>query len=284
MPTTKSNAPQIGPANGSLVIVGGGKLKSPDILHRFVTLAGGPSAPIVIIPTAAEEDYYGPYSPYLEELVAVGASQFTVLHTRDRDEAEHEDFVKPLERAQGVWFSGGRQWRLADSYLHTRTHQALTQVLARGGVIGGTSAGATILGDFLVRGDTQGNEIMMGDHQEGFGFLRNVAIDQHLLRRNRQFDLIEVIEAHPHLLGIGIDEDTAIVVRGDQFEVIGNSYVAMVDAKRMIEPNGRFYLLAPGDRFDMNLREITKYSRDDYGPQARVVQQRWAGEDDKERG
>lgn len=275
MPVIENNLPQIGPASGSLVLVGGGKLKSPDILHRFVTLAGGPNAPIVIIPTAAEEDYYGPYSPYLEELVAVGASQFTVLHTRIRDEADSDLFVKPLEAAQGVWFPGGRHWRLADSYLHTRTHHALARVLERGGVIGGTSAGATILGDFLVRGDTQGNELMMGDHQEGFGFLRNVAIDQHVLRRNRQFDLIEVIERYPHLLGIGLDEDTAIVVRGDHFEVIGNSYVSIVDGERMIEPEGRFYLLAPGDKFNMWTREITQSIRDEYEPQERVVKKRW---------
>ncbi|MEM7126901.1 MAG: cyanophycinase [Chloroflexota bacterium] len=272
--TDQVNSTQIGPTTGSLVLVGGGRLKDPTILHRFVTLAGGPSAPIVIVPTAAEEDYYGPYSPYLENLVAVGASQFTVLHTRDRKEADSVEFVRPLEEAQGVWFSGGRQWRLADSYLHTRTHEALQDVLNRGGVLGGTSAGATILGDFLVRGDTAGNELMIGDHQKGFGFLSNVTVDQHLLRRNRQFDLIAVIKEYPHLLGIGIDEDTAIVVRGNHFEVIGNSYVAIYDAESQIDPDGLFYFLAPGDRFDMHTRETIHSSRD-YTSTERVIKRSW---------
>lgn len=266
---------RVGPQNGSVIAVGGGKLKDPSILHRFVTLAGGPSAPIVLMPTAAEEDFFGPYSPYLENLVAVGASQFTVLHTRDRNEANSAAFVKPLETAQGVWFPGGRQWRLADAYLNTRTQEALGRVLERGGVIGGTSAGATMLGDFLVRGDTESNQIMMGDHQHGFRFLQNVAIDQHLLRRNRQFDMIEVIEAHPHLLGIGLDEDTAIVVSGDKLEVIGSSYVAIYDGNRLIEPGGRFYLLAPGDRYSLASREIIQPGRD-FGPEERVVRNRWA--------
>lgn len=90
----------------------------------------------------------------------------------------------------------------------------------------------------------------MGDHEEGFGFLKNSAIDQHLLRRNRQFDLLEIIAAKPELLGIGLDESTAIVVRGDEFEVIGESYVAIYDHKVLGE-NGRFYFLSPGDRFDL---------------------------------
>ena len=117
-------------------------------------------------------------------------------------------------------------------------------MLQRGGVVGGSSAGATILGSYLVRGDTATNTIMMGDHEEGFAFLRDTAIDQHLLRRNRQFDLIEVIEAHPHLLGIGIDEDTAIVVEGDRFEVMGQSYVVIYDHERLLDSGGT--VLLPG--------------------------------------
>ena len=95
---------------------------------------------------------------------------------------------------------------------------------------------------------------MMGDHERGFAFLKNVAIDQHLLARNRQFDLIPVIEAHPELLGIGIDEDTAIVVQGDRAEVIGQSYVAIYDARSTVAEDGRFYLLRPGDQIDLATR------------------------------
>jgi cyanophycinase len=197
-----------------------------------------------------------------------------MIHTRDRRVADSEAFVAPLREARGVWFPGGRHWRLADAYLRTRTHGALREVLARGGVIGGTSAGATILGSFMVRGDTRGNTIMVGDHVEGMGFLKNVTIDQHLLRRNRQFDLVPVIESHPELLGIGLDEDTAIVVRGDRFEVMGTGYVAIYDHTRRIDSGGQFYVLAPGDRYDLKTREAERPQPRGV-PIERVVKEPW---------
>ena len=121
---------------------------------------------------------------------------------------------------------------MADSYLGTATHEALKDLLERGGVIAGSSAGATIQGSYLARGDTQTNTLMMGDHEEGLGFVTNVAIDQHLLTRNRQFDLFEIVEHRPELLGIGLDENTGILVQGNQFEVLGASFVAIYDGKK----------------------------------------------------
>jgi len=109
-----------------------------------------------------------------------------------------------------------------------------------------------------VRGDSETNTVMMGDHEVGLGFLKGVGIDQHLLMRNRQFDMLEVIEAHPELLGIGIDENTAIVVSGDSFEVLGQGYVAIYDHGAMLDSGGRFYFLAPGDRFDMVTRTAAR--------------------------
>ncbi len=250
-------AQDIGPAKGALVIVGGG-LRDQAIVERFIQLAGGDEAPIVVIPTAGEDDQYDQFWPGLAQLKAAGARNLTVLHTRDRNVANTAAFVAPLKTARGVFFPGGRQWRLADAYLNTLTHTELQNVLARGGVIGGTSAGATILGSYLVRGDTKSNTIMMGDHEVGFGFVRNVAVDQHLLRRNRQFDLIGVIAKHSELLGIGLDENTAIVVRGDTAEVIGQSYVAIYDNHCMLGPDGQFYFLQPGDRFNLKTREALR--------------------------
>lgn len=249
-------AQQVGPANGSLVIVGGG-LKDQAIVERFIHLAGGNDAPIVVIPTAGEDDHYDQTWQGLAQLKAAGARNLTVLHTRDRSIANSPAFVAPLKSARGVFFPGGRQWRLADAYLNTLTQTELQNLLARGGVIGGTSAGATILGSYLVRGDTRNNTIMMGDHEAGFGFVRNVAVDQHLLRRNRQFDLLGVIEKHPELLGIGLDENTAIVVRGDTAEVIGQSYVAIYDNHHPADAPGAFYFLQPGDRFNLHTREAS---------------------------
>jgi cyanophycinase len=255
------------------VIVGGGRLDS-EILERFLDLAGGADAPIVVIPTAGGGEHYDQYYPGLRLFKAAGATNLTVLHTTDPAVADTEAFVQPLLEARGVWFPGGRQWRLADAYLGTKVHDELWALLGRGGVIGGSSAGATIQGSYLARGDTATNTVMMGDHEVGLGFLRNVAIDQHLLRRNRQFDLLEVITAHPELLGIGLDENTAIIVQGDEFEVIGASYVVVYDAERQLDSGGQFYFLAPGDRYNLKAREATR-PRQSASPIDRVVKEPW---------
>lgn len=266
---------EVGPPNGSLVIVGGG-MRDPAILERFIQLAGGPQAPIVIIPTAGGGEDYDEFYSGLRAFHDLGAFNLTVLHTYDPEEADTETFARPIAEANGVWFPGGRQWRLADAYLGTRTEAELWALLDRGGVIGGSSAGATIQGSYLARGDTRTNTIMMGDHEVGFGFLKDTAIDQHVLRRNRQFDLIEVIEARPELLGIGIDENTAIVVQGDRFHVMGESYVLIYDNQRTVGDGGRFYLLAPGDRFDLNTREATR-PETDYQPLDGLRDRPWSG-------
>ena len=248
---------QLGPATGSLVIAGGA-IRDPAIVAKFVDLAGGSDSPIVVIPTAGGGEEYDQSWAGLAIFAGHGATNLTVLHTTDPDVANTDAFVRPIREARGVWLSGGRQWRLADAYLHTAVHREIQAVLDRGGVVGGSSAGATILGDYLVRGDTATNVTMMGDHEEGMAFLKGVAIDQHLLRRNRHFDLIEVIRARPDLIGIGLDENTAIVVEGDTFEVIGQSYAVIYDHERMLDSGGLFYFLAPGDTYDLVTRQSTR--------------------------
>lgn len=241
-------------------------MKSQTIIDRFIALAGGLEAKIVVVPTAAGRDSYDQNAGLARRLKASGASNVTVLHTNDPLVADSETFVQPLVDADAVWFGGGRQWRLVDAYKNTLTETMFQKVLDRGGVIGGSSAGATIQGSFLARGDTKNNQIMMGDHQEGFGYIKNTAIDQHVLARNRQFDILEILKAHPHLLGIGIDENTAMVVHGDEFEVIGESYVLVYDGtfwsregsklKKLPPKDQQFYFLRPGDRYDMANRKI----------------------------
>jgi cyanophycinase len=247
---------QAGPASGSLVIVGGA-LQDEAIVGTFIELAGGPTAKIVVVPTAGggDDDGYGPDCRCTRQLEAAGATNVHVLHTYDPELADTEAFAAPLLDADAVWFTGGRQWRLADAYLGTRTEEAFHAVLARDGVIGGSSAGASIQSDFMVRGDTNGNRAVIGDHTEGFGFITGVGIDQHLIPRNRHFDLLEVIRERPELLGIGLDEDTAIVVEGNSFRVMGSGYVAIYDANADLDLNGGgFYFLQPGDRFDLSTR------------------------------
>ncbi|WP_288424863.1 cyanophycinase [uncultured Spirosoma sp.] len=267
--TVQSSAAQpkfVGPEKGALVIVGGGAI-TPDIWNRFIELAGGPAtANIVVIPTAGEDSAANSTPREYETLRKLGVTKLTLLHTRDPKVANTEAFVAPLKQATGIWFVGGRHWRLADSYLNTLAHRQFNALLARGGVIGGTSAGATIQGSFMVRGDTKGNAIMIGDHTQGLDFIHNVTIDQHVMRRNRQFDLIEVIKARPELLGLGIDEGTAVVVQQNTFEVLGASYVGIYDARQIASsaqyPSGQnstggpFYYLSKGQKFDLQTRTV----------------------------
>ena len=255
---------QVGPDNGSLLLVGG--RVTPEIGRQFIALAGGVEVPMVVIPTAGGTAEYSQQTPVSQLLRQLGAKQVEVVHTNDRELASNLDFVQPLVTAKGVFFEGGRQWRLVDAYQGTRTEQMFWQVLERGGVIGGSSAGATIQGSFLARGDTRHNQIMVGDHQQGFGFLKNVTVDQHTLARNRHYDMFQILQERPELLGLSIDEMTGIVVAGDQFEVIGESYVLVYDGgfwsregwsmKKLPPSNSLFYFLKAGDRYDMTKRRV----------------------------
>ena len=246
---TTAQAAKVGPAQGTLVVIGGGVLDA-SILRRFIEAAGGADAPMVFVPTAGEKTSYGPQDPSANFLRQAGCRNLEVLHTTNRAEADSEVFAARLRRARGVFFGGGRQWRLVDSYLGTRTQREFEAVLRRGGVIAGTSAGATIQGSYLVRGAREGNTLMMAPgYEKGFGYLRRVAIDQHLTQRNRQKDLLAVIDRHPDVLGIGLDENTAIVVQGDRFEVVGLGRVAIYNHATL--PH---YFLNPGDQFDLARR------------------------------
>lgn len=250
-----TQAEDIGPTKGSLVIVGGGRM-GKAIVNEFIDQAGGLDVPFVVIPTANEGEDWGEKYVAQSFLTKAGVKDVTVLHTRDRAVADTEEFVAPLRRAKGVWFDGGRQWRLVDSYLGTRTQREIATVLDRDGVVGGSSAGATIQGSYLVRGAPEGNQVMMAKgHEEGFGLLKKSAIDQHVIARKREKDLAPVIEAHPELLGIGIDEATAVVVTGNRLRVIGSSKV-LLHAKDLRPSNGETYeSLSAGDVFDLESRK-----------------------------
>lgn len=265
-----------GPEKGSLLIIGGGTIP-PEIWAKFIELAGGKEKAKLVVVTAAAGDSAA-LSPSHVELVKkqTGAAQVTLLHTKRLSEANSEAFVASLRQATGVFFVGGRQWRIADSYLNTLTHQAFNEVLERGGVIAGTSAGASIQGSFLWRGDTKGPHILVGDHTQGLGFLKNSAIDQHLLRRNRQFDLVDFIKKSPELIGIGLDESTSIVVQKDSLEVLGKSYAVIYDyntiagkgethvvenREEYTASNGPFIFLSNGQKYDLRNRKVIKEAR-----------------------
>ena len=260
-----TTAKYIGPEKGYLVIAGGDHAK--PLLQKFFSLVGDDSAKIVIIPTALpdealNENYYHAVDSFFRD---AGAKSTEFLHTRDTGIANSDKFLKSIREAKGVWFLGGRQWRLADAYLKTKVLEELNNLLNRGGVIGGCSAGSAIMGSFMARGDTKTNLIIDGDHKVGFGFLKKTAIDIHLLERNRLFDMLEVRKKYPDLLGIGIDQETAIVVHKNEFEVIGNSCVAIYDGTFWMPDNDsitklpagseRFYFLSKGDKYDLKVRK-----------------------------
>jgi cyanophycinase len=266
----KAAAPEYGPPNGTLVIAGGSTLGLPaSIIEKFIELGGGVDGKFVIVPTAGgnfdgtgDDKAVRVYveSEVISPWVKRGLKNVKMLHTHDPQIADTVEFAKVLSDATAVWFAGGRHWRIVDSYAATLTYREFHKVLERGGVIGGSSAGATIQGDYLVRGDSRTNTIVMTDepnHQKGFEFLRRSAIDQHIDARNRWDDLIPVIKRYPNLLGIGLSEDTAIVVKGDQFEVIGKSKVAIHDNTRKYLPWQKpYYLLGAGDTYNMTTRKI----------------------------
>ena len=262
------DAPEYGPARGTLLIVGGNMRESSGLARKFVELAGGPSGKIVIVPTnGGNRNPDGTLRNYTEEKVladwkALGLTNVVMLHTADPKVADTEEFVRPLLDATGVWFDGGRQWNMVDSYMNTRALTEFRKVLERGGIVGGSSAGATIQGDYLVRGDTSGAEIMMTpepNHQRGFAFLRRSAIDQHINSRLRWDDLIPVIKKYPDLLGIGLSEDTGIIVTGDSFEVMGRWKVAVHDSTRTHEPwEKSYFVLSHGDVYNMKTRRVEK--------------------------
>lgn len=246
-----------GPERGSLLIIGGNVGETPSVWNKFVSLAGGRDKAKIVVVTAAVGDSAAYDQKDIELIKKItGIKSVTLLHTGSLSEANSERFIKPIQQATGVYFLGGRQWRIADAYLNTLTHQAFNDVLKRGGVIAGSSAGASIQGSFLWRGDTSGPDILVGDHTQGLGFLKNSAIDQHLLKRNRQFDLVDFIRSSPKLIGIGLDEATAVVVQKDTLEVVGKSYVAIYDHDTIVKKNIPFVLLQSGQSYDLKNRKI----------------------------
>lgn len=252
-----------GPANGILIVDGGGATNV--VKDRFVALAGGAKARIVVFPTGASSIRFGEqntildpdwprerpewaaYEAYLKHWF--GVDDLTVIHTRDRSVADSVAFARPIAGATGVYLAAGNAGRYAAAYLDTRTQKELQALLDRGGVIFGSSAGAIIQGSYTVRGRPDKPLLMAAGHERGFAFLKNVAINPHLTQAKRDNELINVVDAHPEILGIGIDEDAALVVRANRFEVIGVGRVAIYDNQR--HDGSWYYWLKSGEKFDL---------------------------------
>ena len=275
---TMHAAPRVGPPHGTVMVVGGGA-QGPELYAKFIEAAGGPDALIIDVPTAGGDSTYPADWRGTLGLKAAGARNGVVLHTLDRRIADTDAFVEPIKRAGGVWFEGGRQWRLVDSYAGTRTERAFHDVLARGGVVGGSSAGASILSSYMLRGARAGNAtIMAPGYEAGFDFLHGVAIDQHVVTRDRLRDLADsLMPRRPDLLGISEDEGTAWIVRGDTAEIVGRNKAFVYGGRDPNDSGVPFLTLRPGDRYDLGARRVLHRAIDDSPLTAAFVDSLFSG-------
>lgn len=241
--------------HGSLVIVGGGGM-TRGIARRFVERAGGRDALIVYLPTAVP-DRQARRARVPSFLQAVGARNVKILPQSRLKDVESPEFLAVLKKAHGVWFGGGRQWRFIDAYAGTKAYPLLHDVLKRGGVIGGSSAGASIQGGYLARANPLGNRDIMADgYERGLNFLPGVAIDQHFAQRRRFADMTQLMKTYPQLLGIGLDEATAIIVQKHTAVVMGRGQVHFYDRRKpVVKGRPDHESLDAGDTYDLKSRK-----------------------------
>jgi len=262
-----------GPApKGNLILIGGGE-KPKEAMAKFVELAGGPNAPIVAIPTASEEADAGSYYEKLfrEEY---GCTNVAALPIKTRADAMRADLAQRAAGAGGIFFGGGDQVRITSAILGTPVGAAIAQAFERGAVVGGTSAGLACQSDPMITGEGDFTVIRANtvELKPGLGFLRGVILDQHFIKRQRENRLLAVILEHPEMLGVAVDEGTAIWVRPDRtFTVMGESGVVVIDAAktRVSRRPGehskdllgahdlKVHVLLPGETFDVDARKVT---------------------------
>jgi cyanophycinase len=247
---------------GKLIIIGGGSI--PDSLFSFFgNYIGGKDQPVVYIPTATTDEEFIQKGEHLIKFSSRGFTNLSTIHTRNKKEADAPENIALMRNAKGLFFGGGDQQLIADAYAGTKLYDEFIALLNRGGVIMGTSAGATIMGSLMVGGNARDDISKKYAFNPAFSFMTNTALDQHVLARNRQFDLIPVIEHYPGTLGIGMDESTAIIVEAGQFKVWGISYAMLYDPKDWAEQKKKwgavlkpFKMMASGSSFNFVTREI----------------------------
>ena len=253
-------------ATGVEIITSGGK--AADSL--FISLLGGSDAKVVFIPTAASSlrsDFGTIWNPDEEKnkekfkqdlLKRFNLNNITILHTRNHEEANTENFVAPLRDAKAVWISGGNPGRFMSIYQGTLLEKELKVFLQRGGIIAGESAGAIVQGSYTVRGNPDKPVLMVEGSEKGLGLIQNVAINPHLSAQKRENELVTVIDKYTYLLGIGIDDSTGFLIRDGIGEVFGNGRIAIYDNKK--HKAGWYYWLKPGDKFDFGKKSPINFS------------------------
>jgi len=255
---------KVGPPNGTVIAVGGGA-QGPRIYKAFIDAAGGPDALILDVPN---NSISGPTKTAPawagEGLRKNGARNVQVLFTQSRAVADSEAFVAIIRRAKGIWFDGGRQYRDMEAYGGTKSEREFWGVLQRGGVIGGSSAGMAVLGDFMVRGAPSNNNYIEDypGFEKGFGYLRNTATDMHVVARERLPDLTEVLARYPTVLGISADEGTAWVVQGDVAHIIGRDKAFVYGGNDPTDKGMPYLTLHPGDTYNLYTRHVVSRAAD----------------------
>lgn len=238
---------------GKLLLVGSGI--SVEICNKFIECAGGEEYLIILIPSALVENVVAQIWNDSVLFEQAGAKNIKIFHTWDRNEADSQEFAKILDNANGVWFSGGYPWRLADAYVNTLTHKKLEEILLKGGVIGGSSAGASIFGSYLMRGGEYTSKIMTG-YQQGFGFLRNTVIDTHIDSKNRYKDIEKVLKKKPELIGLGLEDESITVISGHYIEIFGSKNIILY---KSYKNSIKFH---PGDKYDIKNDKLLKNIKD----------------------
>ena len=227
-------------ARGPIVAIGGAEDKKQQraILAEFVRLAGAEHARILVVPVASRTPVQTA-GRYVDAFTALGADEVDVVNATSRAEANDPGFVAALDEATAVFFTGGDQFRITSLLGGTRLDEALHRRRDQGLVLGGTSAGAAMLSSTMIVGGIPESTLRVGMVKLGPGmdFLRGVIIDQHFEERGRLRRLLSAVAQYPHEIGIGIDEDTAIVVRGGEAHVIGSGSVTIVDASSLVYTN-----------------------------------------------
>ncbi len=225
---------------GQLVIIGGAEDKDGDckILREFVRNAGGTQAQLIIM-TVATELPQEVGENYIRVFKKLGVEDIRIVDTVNREEAEEGAALSAIQKATGVFFTGGNQSRITEVLKDTKIHNMLHQRYAEGIVVGGTSAGASMMSNTMIlegEGETHPRPEIV-DLDEGMDFMSGVIIDQHFSQRGRLGRLLAAVANHPNLLGIGIDENTAIVVQDNQFKVVGGGACTIVDMKQATHNN-----------------------------------------------
>lgn len=267
-PSTKEIAPE---GKGTLVIIGGHEDKVGDkkILSLVAERAKGKKLVVATVATEEPEETWQEYRELFSEL---GVQNLEHLDVQSREQALSEECALFLEDAAVVFFTGGDQLKITSQLGDSMVYRQIHKILEKGGTVAGTSAGASVMSTTMLisgQGD-QSPEVQDAVHMApGFGFLPDAVIDQHFAERGRVGRLLAAIAQNPRLLGIGIDEDTAILVNGnEQFEVVGNGSVYVLDASGMTYSNlteadmetkltgfdVKLHLLSEGYRYDLQNR------------------------------